>query len=37
MNASRKIDKKIADLGDWRGERLTEIRNLIYEAAPEVV
>ena len=37
MSASGKIDKKIADLGDWRGERLTEIRKLIHEAAPEVV
>ena len=37
MNASRKIDKMIADLGDWRGEGLTEIRRLIHEAVPEVV
>ena len=37
MSASSKIDKKIADLGDWRGERLAEIRKLIHEAAPEVV
>ena len=37
MNASSKIDKKIADLGDWRGERLTEIRKLILEADPEAV
>ena len=37
MSASRKIDKKIADLGDWRGERLTEIRKLIHEVVPEVV
>ena len=37
MSASSKIDKKIADLGDWRGERLTEIRKLIHEVAPEVV
>ena len=37
MSASSKIDKKIADLWDWRGERLAEIRKLIHEAAPEVV
>ena len=37
MSASSKIDKKIADLGDWRGDRLAEIRKLIHEAAPEVV
>jgi hypothetical protein len=36
-SASRRIDKKIADLGDWRGERLAEIRKLIHEVDPEVV
>jgi hypothetical protein len=35
--APRRIDKMIADLGDWRGERLTEIRKLIHEVDPEVV
>ena len=35
--ASRKIDEKIAELGDWRGERLGEIRTLIHEADPEAV
>lgn len=37
VSASRRIDEKIADLGDWRGERLAEIRALIHEADPEVV
>jgi hypothetical protein len=37
MSASKRIDKKIADLGDWRGERLAEIRALIHEVDPEVV
>ena len=37
MSTSSKIDKMIADLGDWRGERLTEIRTLIIEADPEAV
>jgi hypothetical protein len=37
MSASKCIDKKIADLGDWRGERLAEIRKLIHEVDPEVV
>jgi len=37
MSASKRIDKKIADLGDWRGERLAEIRKLIHEVDPEVV
>ena len=37
VSASDRIDRKIADLGDWRGERLAEIRALIHEADPEVV
>jgi hypothetical protein len=37
MSASTRIDKKIADLGDWRGERLAELRTLIHEVDPEVV
>ena len=36
-NASRKIDEKIAGLGDWRGERLSEIRRTLREVEPEVV
>ena len=36
-NASRKIDEKIAGLGDWRGERLSEIRRIIHEVEPGVV
>jgi hypothetical protein len=35
--ASERIDKRIADLGDWRGERLAQIRRLIHEVDPEVV
>jgi hypothetical protein len=37
MSASKRIDKKIADLSDWRGERLTEIRTLIHEVDPDVI
>jgi hypothetical protein len=37
MSASKRIDRMIADLGDWRGERLAEIRKLIHEVDPEVV
>lgn len=37
MSASKRIDKTIADLSDWRGERLAEIRRLIHEVDPEVV
>ncbi len=35
--ASKCIDKKIAELDDWRGERLAEIRKLIHEVDPDVV
>lgn len=35
--AAGRIDMLIADLGDWRGTRLAEIRTLIHEADPEVV
>ena len=31
------IDKRIAELGDWRGETLRRIRKLIKEADPDVV
>ena len=31
------IDGFIADLGDWRGEKLARLRELIKEADPEVV
>lgn len=36
-SASELIDKRIADLGDWRGETLSKIRQLIKEADPDVV
>ena len=34
---SEKIDNRIAELGDWRGETLSRMRALIKEADPEVV
>ncbi|HKI99701.1 MAG TPA: DUF1801 domain-containing protein [bacterium] len=37
MRAAERIDRMIADICDWRGERLAEIRRLIHEADPEVV
>jgi hypothetical protein len=37
MSASGRIDELIANVGDWRGERLAEIRALIHEVDPEVV
>jgi hypothetical protein len=35
--ASELISKKIAELGDWRGETLGKVRKLIKEAVPDVV
>jgi hypothetical protein len=37
QSASELIDKKIAELGDWRGETLSRMRELIKEADPDVV
>jgi len=36
-SASRLIDTRIKELGDWRGEVLARLRALIKEADPEVV
>ena len=36
-NASRLIDDRIEELGDWRGKLLSEVRGIITEADPEVV
>lgn len=35
--ASKRIDQRIAELDDWRGETLKRMRKLIHEADPEVV
>jgi len=35
--ASELIDKRIAELGGWRGETLSRMRELIKEAGPDVV
>jgi hypothetical protein len=37
LSASELIDRRIADLGDWRGKTLGRIRKLIRQAAPDVV
>ena len=37
QSASELIDKRIAELGDWRGETLSRMRKLIKEADPNVV
>jgi hypothetical protein len=36
-DASRLIDQRIADLGDWRGDTLARMRKLILEAQPEAI
>lgn len=36
-SASELIDKRIAELGDWRGEALGKMRKLIKEADPHIV
>ena len=35
--ASNKIDARIKELADWRGDMLARIRKLIKQAAPDVV
>jgi len=36
-DASRLIDQRIHDLGDWRGQTLARMRALILEADPEMI
>ena len=35
-SASKNITKRIQELGDWRGETLAQIRQLIHHADPEI-
>jgi hypothetical protein len=37
QSGSELISKRIAELGDWRGETLGRMRKLIKEAVPDVV
>src|SRR5262249_60780808 len=37
QSPSELIDKRIAELGDWRGKTLNRMRKLIKEADPDVV
>lgn len=34
---SQRIDEKIAELGDWRGDMLARLRAIVREADPEIV
>ena len=36
-SASALIDRRIEELGDWRGKMLAKVRALIHEADPEIV
>ena len=36
-SASRSIDEKIKELGDWRGKTLAKVREIIHAADPEIV
>jgi hypothetical protein len=36
-DASTQIDERIRELGDWRGETLARVRQIIKEADPDVV
>jgi hypothetical protein len=35
-SASANIDKRIQELGDWRGETLAHVRQLIHDADPDI-
>ena len=37
MDTSQLIDKRIAELNDWRGRMLARLRKLIKEAVPDLV
>jgi hypothetical protein len=36
-SASAFIDKKIKELGDWRGKTLAKVREIIHQADPEIL
>jgi hypothetical protein len=36
-NASKRIDERIRELGDWRGQTLSKVRGIIKEADPDIV
>ena len=36
-SASKLIDEKIIELGDWRGKTLARVRKLIHDADPDIV
>src|SRR5215467_1259369 len=36
-SASRHIVERIKELGDWRGETLAKVREIVHQAEPEIV
>jgi hypothetical protein len=36
-SASRLIDARIKELGDWRGKALARVREIVHQADPEIV
>jgi len=36
-SASRLIDEKIRELGDWRGMTLAKVREIVHKADPEII
>jgi hypothetical protein len=36
-DASKLIDEKVRELGDWRGQTLSKVREIIRDADPDVV
>jgi hypothetical protein len=36
-SASKLIDERIKELGDWRGKMLAKVRKLIHQADPEIL
>lgn len=37
MDASELIDQRIAELDDWRGRIISQARNVIHQAVPDIV
>jgi hypothetical protein len=37
QSAAERIDQRIAELGDWRGETLSRMRKLIKQADPKII
>src|SRR6266404_6021456 len=37
ISASASIEKKIKQLGDWRGKMLAKVRGIVHAADPEIV